>query len=454
MKKRAFIASLVITALLAVSFAGCTNSYAPESQANTPAADSVADSSAGSESAASPAGDGETLTMMYNGTEADVAFQYYNQFVDSFNADNEFGVNVDIQFYENEQYKTKLTTLMASNSATDLFFTWELDYLRPFVEGGKVLDITDMLEADQPLKDSFQEGLIDPLTYDGKVYALPTQSCFTPMFYNTEIFEQNGLTPPTTWEEFLQVCETLKAAGVTPLVVQASDAWIPAQLVQHLANGIGGLEVYNGLLDGSIQWNNETHVEAGKTLQQLVDAGYMQSGFLGMKQDEGRKIFMDGNAAMYFMGTWEISHLIREDSATVGKISAFVLPAVNAEHPNLLVGSVDSSIAISSQCKNPEAAFAMIKHWLSAENQGTLLYETGRLPATRIDVDSARVNALTADCLAISDQIEGMSPWLDRAFGAGEGVEFNNTVLSICGGEDPQTAFDNLQRYVEDTVSR
>lgn len=453
MKKRSYIASLLVIALLLVSFAGCANSYTPESQAGSSAAE-LENEPAGSEAAPASNGNSETLTMMYNGTEQDSAFKLYNQFVDSFNQSNELGVNVEIQFYENEQYKTKLTTLMASNSVTDLFFTWELDYLRPFVEGGKVYDITEMYNADQELQASMQEGLIETLTYDGKLYALPTQSCFTPMFYNTEIFEQNNLTPPTTWEEFLQVCETLKTAGVTPLVVQASDAWIPAQLVQHITNGIGGLEVYNGLLDGSVAWNNESHVEAGEVLQQLVDAGYMQDGFLGMKQDEGRKIFMDGNAAMHFMGSWEISHLIREDSPTNGKISAFILPPVNAEHPNLLVGSVDSSIAISSQTKNPEAAFAMIKHWLSKENQEALLYDVGRIPSTRLEVDRSRVSSLTADCLDISDQIQGMSPWLDRAFGAGEGVEFNNTVLSICGGEDPQTAFDNLERYVEDTVSR
>ena len=57
-------------------------------------------------------------------------------------SDNEYGVTIQFDFYENEQFKTKLTTLMASNAVPDIFFTWELSYLQPFVEGGKVADIT------------------------------------------------------------------------------------------------------------------------------------------------------------------------------------------------------------------------------------------------------------------------------------------------------------------------
>lgn len=451
LKNKKIIVSLLSFVLLIALFAGCANSYTPETKPESPASES-AGSVAGDR--VSPNKDGEVMTMMINGSPTDTAYKAYNDFVNSFNESNEYGVTFDAQFYENEQYKTKLTTLMAANNVTDIFFTWELDYLRPFVEGGKAYDITGMLEADQELKGRFQEGLLATLTYDGKLYALPTQSAFTTMFYNKKIFEDNGVTPPTTWDEFLQICETLKNNGVTPLMMQASDAWIPAQLVQQLVNGMGGLDVYNGLLDGSVKWNNPTHVEAGKILQNMVNAGYMQDGFLGMKTDEGRKVFLDGNAAMHYMGIWEISNLQQENSAVYGDISAFSLPSIDPQYSNLPVGSVNDSFAISSQTKNPEAAFGMLKHLLSKENQETLLYDIGRFPATKIDVDRSRVSPLTADCLAISDQINGMTPWLDRAFGAGEGVEFNNTVLAICGGEDSQTAFDNLQKYVETTVSR
>lgn len=94
--------------------------------------------SGGGDSAGGQAGGskgGDTLTVMCVGTEADTYIDAYNAIAEEFSKNNEYGVEVKIDFYENEQYKTKLTTLMASNAVPDVFFTWELSYLQPFVEG-------------------------------------------------------------------------------------------------------------------------------------------------------------------------------------------------------------------------------------------------------------------------------------------------------------------------------
>lgn len=193
-------------------------------------------SSGGSGSGSS--GGGDTLTVMCAGTEAETYIDGYNAIAEKFSENNEYGVTVEIEFYENEQYKTKLTTLMASNAVPDIFLTWELSYLQPFVEGGKVADITSYLEEDQEWKNSFADGTLDLLAYDGKNYGVPTQKSLCVMFYNKQIFEENGVEVPTTYEEFLDVCQTLKDNGVTPMTMCGSDAWIPAQFVQQIAGGM------------------------------------------------------------------------------------------------------------------------------------------------------------------------------------------------------------------------
>ena len=101
---------------------------------------SQGDSSKEASGSGSKKGNGDTLTVMCVGTEADTYIDAYNSIAEKFSEDNEYGVKVKMDFYENEQYKTKLTTLMASNAVPDVFFTWELSYLQPFVEGGKVTE--------------------------------------------------------------------------------------------------------------------------------------------------------------------------------------------------------------------------------------------------------------------------------------------------------------------------
>lgn len=75
----------------------------------------------------------ETMTIMMNGSDSDAYMEGYRKIIDGFNESNEYGVKVEIQNVTNSDYKTKLTTMMASDSETDIIFTWELGYLENFV---------------------------------------------------------------------------------------------------------------------------------------------------------------------------------------------------------------------------------------------------------------------------------------------------------------------------------
>lgn len=406
----------------------------------------------GTSLAAVPASaDGETLTVMTVGTEADNNVGIYRELAEEFSENNEYGVTVNIDFYENEQYKTKLTTLMASNAVTDVFFTWELSYLKPFVDGGKVADITSYLDEDEEWKNSFSDGTLDVLAFDGKNYAVPTQKCLCVVYYNKKIFEENGVSVPTTYEEFLDVCQTLKDNGVTPMAMCGSDAWIPAQFVQQIAGGMAGDQLFKDICDGKENWNNETHVKAAEEVKKMADAGYFQDGYIGMGPEESTSLFTSGKTAMYFQGSWDtgkVNDNLGEDAG------AFVFPAYDEQYNNISVGSVDTSFAVSESCKNKDAAVAFLKFWTSKEVEERMLYDDGRLPAGNFELDESRLSPLVLDVLDISNAQVGLSPWWDRQFGAGEGVEFNNTCVAVLGGEDAQSAFDSLQQFAEDNADR
>lgn len=411
--------------------------------------------SGGGDSAGGQAGgskDGDTLTVMCVGTEADTYIDAYNAIAEEFSKNNEYGVEVKIDFYENEQYKTKLTTLMASNAVPDVFFTWELSYLQPFVEGGKVADITSYLEEDQEWKNSFADGTLELLSFDGKNYGIPTQKSLCVMFYNKQIFQENNLQVPTTYEEFLEVCQTLKDNGVTPMSVCGTDAWIPAQFVQQIAGGMAGDQLFNDICNGKEKWNNEIHVKAAEEVKKMADKGYFQDGYIGMGPEESTDLFTTGKTAMYFQGAWDADKCAKSE---IGEnIGAFVLPPYDSQYTNISVGSVDTSFAVAETCKNKDAAVAFLKYWTSQESEETLLYENGRIPAGNYEIDESKLSPLMVDILNISNSQVGLTPWWDRQFGAGEGVEFNNTCVSVLGGEDAQTAFDALQQFAEDNADR
>ena len=393
----------------------------------------------------------ETLTMMLNSSASDSQTAGYKKIIDDFNANNEYGVTVEATFYSNSDYKTALSTMMASDSEPDIIFTWELGYLGNYVNGGKIVSLQSYLDADEEWKSSFNGGVLDLLTYNGEVYGIPTQQCMGIMFYNKRIFEENGLSVPTTYDEFLNVCKTLKDNGITPisLASTASDAWLVSQYIQELSNGIGGYELFDSLVQGTGAWNDPAFVEAAKLFQAEVDAGYYEDGFTGVSGDEAREFFRMGMTAMYFNGAWEISSISDPAACPEAEnIGAFVIPKINPENTGVTLGSVDTSFAVTANCKNVDAAAAFIKFWTSEANATMLAYDYGRIPCTNWALDASKLSPLMAECTSLMTEQKNMTPWYDRV-DADLGNEFNNQAVAIANGDDPQACFDALQSYAE-----
>ena len=137
-----------------------------------------------------------------------------------------------------------------------------------------------------------------------------------------------------------------------------------------------------------------------------------------------------------------------ENAPEAENISCFAMPAVNTEYTANSVGSVDSSYAITKNCKNVDAAVVLLKYWTSAEAAGILLYDYGRIPCTDFDMDESKLTPLCSQAIKVMGEQKVLTPWFDRV-DTDLGNEFNNTTIGIANGDDVQESFDNLQNYVE-----
>ena len=170
------------------------------------------------------------------GIETDPNSRIIKEAVNLFNERNSNAV-IEIEFTEQEQYKTKIATLMAANEAPDLFNTWAAGFLKPFVTSGKVYSISDDLNKDS-WKNSYINGIFAPFTFDGKIYAAPTTQTVACLFYNKEIFDQYGLKAPETYSELKNVIETLNKNGIIPFALGNKAPWVGA-MFSELVNRIG-----------------------------------------------------------------------------------------------------------------------------------------------------------------------------------------------------------------------
>jgi raffinose/stachyose/melibiose transport system substrate-binding protein len=386
----------------------------------------------------------QAMTAMFLGTTQDVAvLAIIKQVTDQFNANNPYNVEFSYETYGNDDYKTKLPTVMAANDAPDVFFTWSAGFLKPYVEGGKVYEVGQLLNADAEWKGRFIEGVFGPLTYDGKIYAVPQGQTVGVMFYNTRLFEKYNVTVPTTYNELLQAVDTFKKNGITPISVPGQEAWVPGQFLQMLANINGGIDLFNGTVAGTTVWNDPAYVKAGSMFQELIKHGAFQDGFMGMSTDEGRLIFGQEKTAMYYMGSWDMNVLSDPKLPVSKNIGVFNIGDV-------ALGDADQALAISAKTANPQAAAAYIKMFSDVAAQEAYAYNASYLISTKTPLDQSKLSPLFLAVSNLKQGFKGLTPWFDRVFGAGEGGEWNNAAVAIAGGTDPAKQMGVLQQYLID----
>src|SRR6218665_2099782 len=116
---------------------------------------------------------------------------------------------------------TGLITQLKSNEVPDIYFQWAGFPVQRDAEAGYAMDLTEALASDG-WGDTFSPSLWTEgagTMADGKPYLVPGSIDLTnTIWYNTAIFQDNGLTAPKTWTEFTDLIKVLVAAGETPIV--------------------------------------------------------------------------------------------------------------------------------------------------------------------------------------------------------------------------------------------
>ncbi|MGH2437575.1 MAG: ABC transporter substrate-binding protein, partial [bacterium] len=93
----------------------------------------------------------------------------------------------------------------------------------------------------------FPKDLIDIVSFRGQPYSVPVNvHRGNVLWYNKKIFDQNNLKVPTTWFEFYQVADALKAKGITPLALGDKNKWEAAHLFEDVLLATNKADGYRG----------------------------------------------------------------------------------------------------------------------------------------------------------------------------------------------------------------
>ena len=171
-----------------------------------------------------------------------------------------------------------------------------------WVMADKMEPVTFIFEENGWL-DKYPEGVIEVLSYDGEIWSVPVNiHRSNVLWYNKQVFADNGLEAPTTFEEFFAAAEVLDAAGVTPLALGDNGIWTATHLFESVLLGAMGPEAYRGLWTGETDWNGEEVTSALETFAAMM--AYVNEDHASLSWDQAAQLVADGDAAMTIMGDW------------------------------------------------------------------------------------------------------------------------------------------------------
>ena len=178
--------------------------------------------------------------------------------------------------------------------------------------GHELIDTWVVAEKMEPVTFIFDEnnwlevyppGVIEILSSGGDIWSVPVNiHRSNVLWYNKQVLEDNGLTPPASLDEFFGAAETLEAAGVTPLAVGDSGVWVDIHVFESLLLATLGPDAYRGLWDGTTDWNGSGVTEALQAFADMTE--YVNADHSALSWDQAAQLVVDGDAAMTIMGDW------------------------------------------------------------------------------------------------------------------------------------------------------
>jgi glucose/mannose transport system substrate-binding protein len=161
----------------------------------------------------------------------------------------------------------------------------------------------DSIYAEMGFYGSFPKGMFDIVTYNGHTYSVPVNiHRANVLWYNKKVFTDSNLQPPTTFDDFFIVAETLKDRGITPLAFGNKEGFEAVQLFETTALGVLGPEAYRGLWTGETKWSDPRITETLSTYKKMLS--YINSDYAALTWDQANDLIISGQAGMTIMGDW------------------------------------------------------------------------------------------------------------------------------------------------------
>jgi alpha-glucoside transport system substrate-binding protein len=279
-----------------------------------------------------------------------------------------------------------LTTAVEGGNPPDLAAIAQPGLIADFAKRGAIKPIDDLRDK---VVDAFGEDVADAGAIEGTQYGVMYKGANkSTVWYNVADFEEAGVEPPETWDDFVNARDTLKAAGITPFSVGVDVGWPISDIFENVYIRTAGAEKYDQLAKHEIPWTDPTVKEALTLMKDIVgESDNMVGGTDGALQtempDSVSKVFSENpDAAMAVLGDFAPGQIETKLEPETG-YNVFTFPSIEGSKP-AVVGSGDLFIKF----KDSPAADAFLEY-LTTEEAAEVWAKLGGFSSPNKELDDS-----------------------------------------------------------------
>ncbi len=356
-------------------------------------------------------------------------------------------VEIEFQFIDNSNYDTVVDTQLSAEEGPDIICESPASALK-HAKLGYLAEVND-------LGAKYSDAGTSVYSYDGNIYALPGISWFEGIYYNKQLFEDNDIEIPTTFDEYITICKKFQELGIKPLaaglkswepMLKNSMAFVTADYLSTDEGKSFGEDYRNGeaSLDGT--WN-----EYLETWSQMITEGIYTTDMTGTDHDQALEEFATGKAAMFCSGPWDLETITSKNPDL--KIDMMPFNGTKASD-GWLIGGPGCGFAVNESSKNKDAAKKVLEAISTVEGQEAFWQDnqggSSYLDGAEFELPEAYASA--AKTLAAGNVYCPWNEWGDAA-GAHEtyGTEMQSYLL---GEQDISQTLKNVDTEVKELLEK
>lgn len=406
------------------------------------------------EDESSKGSDKTTLTIYHIWAGGDSKADIMTKVLDEFQKENQ-DIKLDIQTDSTEAFQNKIKTYAASGSMPDVCFAFTYSQLAPIAKSGNIADLTEAINKDKEWKDSFREGALDAMSFDGKVYGIPMEANAEGIFYNKALFDKVGIDFPKTYDELKEAVKKFKAAGIIPIALAGKETFPSFHFGQYFLERQAGYGKLKDIINKKDKFNNVDFIEGFNKYSELVKLGAFPDNIGAVSYDQSRQLFIQGKAAMINDGTWDIPQYDAEGKEDFGKNIEFAsLPAFTDGKgtPDSVCKNVANGFVIKKDLEGAkkEAAIKLLKY-LSTGKGAKMFADEKVILASKVQGDNAKLGSLLPKVLKTMEETKSFGQY-DNELPGSIGPKLYETCQEVIVGGKPSEVLSKLDSIAQDEL--